>query len=169
MAPAQQRLAAGDPVVLQAEAGLVVDFKRLVGDRLAQIDFQQPARRDLRVHVRLEEAIGAPAGRFGGIHRQIRVLQDLVQVGAVLRRQRDADAGVGGDLMAEAFIGRADRLENPGGEVGDLRVVLDGGLHHGEFVAAEPRHEVVAPGAAAQAHWRPISAIHRRSDGRACR
>ena len=85
MPPAQQRFAAGDPVVLQADAGLVVDFERPVGDRLAQIDFQHAARLDVRVHGRLEEAPGAAAGRFGGIHRQIGVLQDLIEVGAVLR------------------------------------------------------------------------------------
>jgi hypothetical protein len=38
----------------------------------------------------------------------------------MLRRQRHADAGVGGDLVAEALIGRTDRIENPGHEVGDI-------------------------------------------------
>ena len=88
--------------------------------RLAQVHFQIAARLDLRVHVRLEEAIGAAAGGFGGIHRQIRVLQDLVEIGAVLRRQRNADAGVGGDLVTETFVGLADRIEYPRHEVGDV-------------------------------------------------
>ena len=70
----------------------------------------------------------------------------------MLRRQRNADAGVGGDLVAETFIGRADRLENPGDEVGDFGCVLDRGLNDGEFVAAEPRDEIIAADAPAQAH-----------------
>ncbi len=62
----------------------------------------------------------------------------------MLRRQRHADAGVGSDLMAEALIGRADRIENAGGEVDDFGLRLDRGLHDSEFVAAEPRDEAVA-------------------------
>ena len=124
MAPAHQRLAAGDPVVLQAETRLVIDLEAAIGDGLAQVDFQHAAGADLRVHVGLEEAIGAAAGGLGGVHRQIGVLQDLVEVGAVLRRQRDADAGVGGDLMAEAFVGRADRLVDAVDELGDVGAVL---------------------------------------------
>lgn len=74
-----------------------------------------------------------------------------MQIGAVLRGQRHADAGIGSDLMAEAFVGRANRFENPGDEVDDFRLGLDRGLHHGEFIAAEPGHEVVSLDAAAQA------------------
>ena len=115
--------------------------------RLAQIHFQDAARPYLCVHLRLEEALGPASGGFGGIHRQIRVLQDLIEIGAVLRRQRDADAGVGGDLVAETFVGRADRFEDPRHEVGDVGVGLDRGLDDGEFVAAEPGDEVGCPDA----------------------
>ena len=48
MAPAQQRLAAGDAVVLQAEAGLVVNLEAAVGDGLAQVHLQDAAGADLR-------------------------------------------------------------------------------------------------------------------------
>ena len=86
MAPAHQRLAAGDRVGLQVDAGLVVDLEAAVDQRLAQIDFQAAAGADLGLHVGFEEAIGAAAGGLGRIHRQIRVLQDPVDVGAVARR-----------------------------------------------------------------------------------
>ena len=120
MPPAHQRLAAGDAVVREADAGLVVDLQRLVGDRLAQIHFQFAARLDLGVHVGLEEAIGPAARRLGGIHRQIGVLENLVEIDAVLGRQRDADAGVRGQLVAETFVGLPDRIENPVDEFGDV-------------------------------------------------
>ena len=72
--------------------------------RLAQIELQAcGGRLTAGVHLRLEEAVGAAAVGFGAIHRQVGVFQQLVEIGAVLRRQRDADAGVGGDLMPEAF------------------------------------------------------------------
>ena len=80
MPPAQQGLAAGDAVVPEADAGLVVDLERAVGDRLAQIGLQNVARLDVGVHVRFEEPIGAPPGRLRRIHRQVGVLQELVQV-----------------------------------------------------------------------------------------
>ena len=50
-----------------------------MGDGVAQIDLELAPRADLGVHLRLEEAIGAAPGGFGGIHRHVRVLQDLVQ------------------------------------------------------------------------------------------
>ena len=41
----------------------------------------------------------------------------------MVRRERDADAGVGGQLMAETFERQPDRVEDPRNEVGD---VVDG-------------------------------------------
>ena len=74
MPPAQQGFAAGDRVVANAEAGLIVDLQTAVCDRLAQIHFQDAARLHLCVHVGLEETISPAPGGLGGIHRQIRVL-----------------------------------------------------------------------------------------------
>ena len=67
------------------------------------------ARLGAGIHGRLEEAMGAAALGLGGVHREIGVLDQLIQIGAVLRRQRDADAGVGREMMAEALIGLPDR------------------------------------------------------------
>ena len=149
--PAHQRFAAGDGVVGEADAGLVIDLQRLVGDGLAQIQFQLAALLDQRIHVGLEEAIGAAARRFGGIHRQIRVLEDLVEIDAMLGSQRDADAGVRGQLMTETFKRLPDRIENPLDEIGDVGGGFDRGLDDGEFVAAEPGHKVGSRNASAQA------------------
>ena len=66
--------------------------------------------------------------------------------------QRNTDAGVRGDLMAETFVRHPDRIEDPGYEVRDLVEGFDRGLHDGEFVATEPCDEIVWPGASAQAH-----------------
>ena len=82
----RQRTSASQPVialVCRLETGLVVDLEAAVDDRLAQIHFQAAAGADLGVHLGFEEAIGAAAGGLGRVHRQIRVLQDLVEIGAV--------------------------------------------------------------------------------------
>ncbi|MEY9743662.1 hypothetical protein ABIF65_003036 [Bradyrhizobium japonicum] len=140
MAPAYQRFAAGDAVVLQSETGLVVDlepaFEPTLGDGVAQIDLELPPLADLGVHLRLEEAIGAASGGLGGIHRHVRILQDLVQRGAVSWRQRDADTGIRGEMMAHAVERHADGLEDPRDELVDLFQRRHRALHNGEFVAA---------------------------------
>jgi len=56
-------------------------------------------------------------------HRQIRVLDQLIEIGAVLRRQRDADAGIGRQLMTEALVGLADRIVDPCHEFDDVVTV----------------------------------------------
>ena len=93
----RQRTSASQPVILlslQTDARLVVDLQRPVRDRLAQIRFQHSACLYLRVHVRLEETTGPASRRFGRVHCQIRVLQDLIQVGAMPRSQGNADTGI---------------------------------------------------------------------------
>jgi len=113
-----------------------------LGDGLAQVDLELPPLVDLGVHLRLEIAIGAAPCGFGGVHRHIRVLQDLVQRRSMFRRQRDADAGVGGKMMAHAVERRADGLEHPRDELVDLVQRCHRALDDCKFVAAEPRHEV---------------------------
>jgi len=44
--------------------------------------------------------------------------------------------------MAEALVGNADRLIDAVDEIGDVDLAANGGLHDGEFVAAQPDHEV---------------------------
>ena len=149
--PAQQRLAAGDLVILKTDAGLVVNLQRPVCNRLAQFYFQYVARPYPRVHLLLEETVGPASRRFGGIHRQVRILQNLIEIDAVLRRQRDADAGVRGHLVPETLVGLPDRIENPRHELGDFSRSFDRGLNDREFVAAEARDEVAGCNAPAQA------------------
>src|SRR5258706_14353337 len=149
--PAQQRLAAGDLVVLEADAGLVVNLQRTVYYRLAQFYFQYVARPYPRVHRRLEETIGPAPRRFGGIHRQVSIRENLIEIAAVLRRECNADARVRAQLVSETFVGLPDRIENPRRELGDVSGSFDRGLNDGEFVAAEAGHEVAGCNALAQA------------------
>ena len=56
-------------------------------------------------------------------------------------RERNTDAGIGGQLMADAFERRADRFKRAGHEVDDVDRCLDAGLHDRELVAAQSRDE----------------------------
>ena len=86
--------------------------------------------------------MGSASAGLGAIHGEVGVLDQLIQFGAVLRRQCNADAGVGRELMTEALIGLPDRLMNSGDELHDIADVPDAGLDHRELVAAEPRDQV---------------------------
>ena len=99
----------------------------------------------LGIHCRFEEAIGSAAVGLGAVHRQIGILDQLIEIGAVLRRQCDADAGIGRELMAEAFIGLPDRILNARHEFDDVAGMFDIGLDHREFVAAEPGDMIGTP------------------------
>lgn len=54
--------------------------------------------------------------------------------------------------MTEARVGRPDCIEGPRDQVSDLSRSLHCGLDDGEFVASQPRHEIGATDATAEAH-----------------
>ena len=78
MIPAQQRLAGRDPPGLEIDQRLVEQFEFLVGQRLAQIQFQDAAGLDGLRHLVAEEAEGAAAVGLGAIQRHVGVLQQRV-------------------------------------------------------------------------------------------
>ena len=139
MAPAQQRFAAGHPVAGKIDQRLVVDLEVAVHQRLTQVLLQGEASLRAGIHGRLEEAIGPAAVGLGAIHRQVRILDQLIEISAVLRGQCNADAGIARELVTEALIGLPDRVMNAGHELHDVADVPDRGLDHGKFVTAEPR------------------------------
>ena len=86
--------------------------------------------------------MGSASPGLGAIHREVGVLDQLIQIGAVLRRQCNADAGVGRELVTEALIGLPDQFVNAGDEFHDIADVPDAGLDHRKLVAAEPRDQI---------------------------
>src|SRR5206468_10801048 len=140
--PAQQRLAARYLAAREIEQWLIVDFEGAVAQRLPQILLHGEPRLGAGIHGGLEEAMDAASLGLGGVHREVGVLDQLVEFGAVLRRERDADAGVGREMMSEALIGSAYRLVNAGHEFLYIGAAADGGLDHRKFVAAKPGDEI---------------------------
>ena len=68
-------------------------------DRGAQIGFRRAPVLRIEFHVRFEQPIGIAAFRFCLVEREIGVLQQMLGLDAVIRQQRNADAGFDGDLL----------------------------------------------------------------------
>jgi hypothetical protein len=122
---------------------MVVQLELVVGERVAQLDLMGAAcaRRD--PHRILEKAVGVAALGLGFVEREIGVLEELVHLGAMLRRHRDADAGADIELMTVEIVGRSHRLEQPAGDGNRrLALIVVRRRQNGEFVAAKPRHGV---------------------------
>ncbi len=104
--PAHERLDAGDAVAAEVELGLEVQGQAVLGDRVAQLADQLQALAGVQVALARVE-LGARAARLGLVHRDVGALEQRLGVVAVLREQRDADAG--GDLQLDPLDGEALR------------------------------------------------------------
>ena len=68
---------------------------------------------------------------LGPVEGEIGILEQLVGIGAVARRDGDADAGADRDLMAAELEGLADRLDDAGCERRGGDRLLGRDLHDG--------------------------------------
>ena len=135
---------------LEIDQRLIEQLEFLVGQRLAQVEFQDAARLDGLRHLVAEEAEGAAAVRLGAIERHVGVLQQRIGADARRRGHRDADAGADLDQMIVDLVALAQVIDDSPGENGGILVRFDVLLEHHEFVAAEPRHEILRPQHVAQ-------------------
>ena len=110
--PADQRLDAADLVALEIDDRLVVQLELAGDQRLAQVVLHGAPRLHLRVHLGLEEAVGAAPVALGAIERQVGVPHQLVGRHAVGRADGDADAGADHHLVAVDVVGLAHRLDD---------------------------------------------------------
>ncbi len=124
-------------------------------ERMAQVAFQLQSLQRAGIHVRLVELEVVLATRLGVVHRGVGVLHQLAEVVAILRTQRDANAG--GD--EEFATGQRERhfqaLQDAfGGVDGSLQGVVTigtGRQQEGELVTAHARHRIVLVDAGGQA------------------
>ncbi len=91
---------------------------------------------------RSKKAVRAAAVAFGEIERHVGVLQQQIGVGAVVRRDGDADTGADDDVAALDVIGPADQFDDARGELAALLRPTDIGLNDREFVAADAGDEI---------------------------
>ena len=117
--PAQQRLDALDPLAVQGDLGLVVQEQLVVGlQGAAQVAEHGEPGRGGDVLLGLEDD-GAALELLGRVHGDVGVAQQVLGLGAVPRRERDADAGldVEDDAVDVERAGAAPRAaaRRPGG------------------------------------------------------
>ena len=140
--PAQQRLDAEHRPVGEADLGLVVDHELAVLERLPQPALQHQPLERRRVHVVGVELVVVAALLLRARQRVVGVLDQRVGVVAVVREQRDADAGAGGQLVRVDLQRRPQRLQHllrhPRRGLGPVGAEQQ---QH-ELVAAEPGHGV---------------------------
>ena len=88
-----------DVVRFKVDERLIVQFEFFADQRLAQVHFQLAARFHARVHLRLEEPVGAAAVGLGAVERHVGVAQQRIGIHGVERRDGNADADIGDDLV----------------------------------------------------------------------
>src|SRR6516165_8792062 len=106
MMPAQQRLTAENLVVLEVDERLIVELELTIGERVAHVPLQLAPGAHQPVKLGFEETERATPAVLGAVEREVGALQDLVRIDAVVRRDRNADAGTAGDLM----VAKIERL-----------------------------------------------------------
>ena len=150
MGPARQRLDADDGVAAGIDDRLVGGAQVVVLDRLEQIAFQQFAVGQVGVHRRVVDAGAVAALVLGAIERHVGVAQNVGGVAGAAVDHGDADRGADDDVVAADGVGRADRGDDAPGDGLQRIGIRRAGGDDGEFVAAEPRHQIVAAHDAAQ-------------------
>ena len=127
MVPADQRFEAGDFLVFQVDERLVVKLEFAADQGLAKVEFQCAPRLHQRIHLGLEEAVGAAAVGLGAVQCHVGVLQELIGIRRVGRSDRNADAGADDDLMAveiEWGIGRFERRDRKRDQIDRCSMLL---------------------------------------------
>ena len=150
MLPAQEGLDGGHPPRGQVEDRLVVQAQLSLGQGLAQPALQGQALQGGGVHVGSVELVAVAALLLGAVHRGVGVLHQRLRVPAVLRVEADADAGRHEQLLVLLQEGLAQRVEHLVRHLGRVHRRGDVGQQQRELVAAQPRHRVAFPQAAAQ-------------------
>ena len=140
--PAHERLEAAHVIAGELEEGLVVELELACRQRLAQVALQRAAHLHLRVHLVLEEAVGAAAVGLGAVECEIGVADELVGRRSVERAHGDADAGADHHLMPLDHVGSADDLDDAMCQRRGIGGLRDGRLDDGELVAAHARDRV---------------------------
>ena len=147
MAPAHQRLDADDLRAAHVALRLVQQIQLVVAQRLAQADFELHVAHDLHRQRRAVQLGVVLAAVLGVVHRGVGVLEQRAAIVAVLREQRDADAGGDEDLVALDEERPAHRFLDPVRHVERMLDPLQVGDQDRELVATQARQvgAVVSP------------------------
>jgi hypothetical protein len=145
MLPAYQRPETAHAAVKKRNLRLEEQPEIPLSKRPAQAVRKQHAFGDARRHLRMVQAIVAPAARLHAVERRVCRLDQAVGRLAVFGKDRHADAGASRDKVAVNVEGGRKRLEYLFAHRGP---VLDGGYalnQDHELVTAEARDGVLIP------------------------
>ena len=148
---AYQCLEAGEAALRHFEKRLVVQFEAIMQHRVTNSRFQFGSRKQLGIHLGLEEPDAITPVGLGFVHCQIGAFQKPLRVVSVFRRQCNANAYCGDDrLPPELHWCRHSRGESPCQIIG-LILAANPGLNDDELVATEPGYDIADAGYRAQA------------------
>ena len=115
--PAEKSLETRDPACGNVEERLVIDLELTTLQRPTQILFKQATGLEANVHFLFKERERAAALRLGAVERHIRILQQLVNVQVISRRDRHPNAGANDKMVTFNLIGNCHTLNQALGEV----------------------------------------------------
>ena len=150
MLPAHQCLAANDVAVGHVDLRLVVQHDLAAQVGIAQLALQLQPLGGGGVHVRGVELESVATARLGLVHSDVGIADQVIGFFAVARIQADADGGRGREFASV----NAHRYRHGGQDAGcDFGggALVGTGQHQQEFVAAQPRQDVVRAGKVRQA------------------
>ena len=136
MVPPHQRLHRGDLPAAHAGLRLVVQHELVGADGPTQLTDERQLARVVAV-VAGVVAHHRRRARLGDVERNVRVLQQRLDVGAVPRRHREPDARVQGERQPADFDLSLQQPEEALQRGPDVVTVRATGEHHAELVAAE--------------------------------
>ena len=142
MAPPDQSLKLGDPPGLEFDQRLVVQFEFVSDQCSAQVQFQQAALIDPRIHFGFKEANAAASFGFGEPQRDIGILQQLAGGQAVAWRQSRANADANYNRMPIGVKRFPKRIGNTFRQQFHVIRPLDPDLDDTELVRAKARHGI---------------------------
>lgn len=151
MTPADQRLHADHGAAGQVQLRLVVQLELAAGEPVAQVSLKGQALDGACAQPLAVELVVVPALLFGMVHRDVGVLQQNLRIVAVVRKDRDADAGADDHGLATDVERLVEPLEHALGDPHGIVGAVDLAQHDRELVAAETRQGrgrtfVVQPG-----------------------
>src|ERR1035438_4998858 len=149
MVPAQRCFAAADLVALRIDQRLVKQFELAVHKRLAQISFHISAHFYARIHLSREKAICATFYCFSSVQSHVRILDQLVCLSTVIRRNSYANACTHDDFMVTNYVGCRNRGKNAVCENCCISWLFYSGLNYSKFVTAKPDNRSILPHATA--------------------
>ncbi|VAW14878.1 hypothetical protein MNBD_ALPHA09-1371 [hydrothermal vent metagenome] len=140
MVPSQQRLHAGDPIVLQIDLRLIEEFKFVAFAGAPQLSFQGPARLKSDIHHCFKHASAVATGGFCPVERGVGIADRGFGIHGTGLDQRNADADADNDLVPFNIVGFVQGLVELGRERNRPFRIGTPPEQDGKFIAAKPRH-----------------------------